>query len=295
MKKCFCLILAILLVFLGGCTAQKESILLAGGSEESKYHDIANVLKACAFSLWDGGEVIVKSGEIDASRMEAEKVQLAIVPADYLREDAGGITWAATLCYNSVHFVARKDISSLADLAGRRIYVSAENSKAARYTAEILGSIGLSPADWTPVYRDFVDWELNDSDAESVAVCVAVAPYTPLCVYAEDHPLHFVVPTKEEIKAVEDAIPYLKEHSVPAATYERQGGAVDGLAVPVALAADQSLSDKTVEKLTRLMYENRDLIAAACPQMREFDRQDMQADALLPLHTGAKRFYQSIS
>ncbi len=295
-KRIDCLISALLLILLSGCAAQKEKtpIRIASGAEESVYYDMANVMNACAFSLWDGVEITVADSVEDASQMRKQNAQMAILQADRMENASGGIAWVATLGYTTVQFVAHEAIFSLADLAGRRIYIDAEGSETARYVTEILRSAGLSDSDWTAVNQDFIDWMFFDTDEESVAAYFGIAPCAPLQTYAKENPLYFAVASSDEIKAVEQASQYLVACDIPGGTYQKQEGAVRVFGIPNALVADRTLFAGTVQKMTQLLYENRDLIAAACPQMRGFDTREMTADASLAIHEGAEAFYKTI-
>jgi uncharacterized protein len=174
------------------------------------------------------------------------------------------IRMAAPMNAGPLFFIARADgpVSSVAELRGRRVAVGQAGSGMVQHAYTIFGVLGLSFADFTPVYLDFA------AGAEALATGAVDAqfqcpiPNKVMTDLAARLSLRVLTYTPEELAALLRAVPYYRE------TIMREG-AIRGLnadvhqpAVVNVLATHARVPEPTV----------RDAVAAIVANAQELGR-----------------------
>ena len=85
-----------------------------------------------------------------------------------------------------------------------------------------------------------------------------------------------------------------KEYSkyvIPANTYSGQDEDVTTIGVKAVLLASDALSEKTVEKLTEILFSHAPDLAYATSLDASFDETDASSGVTIPFHPGAAAYY----
>jgi uncharacterized protein len=102
----------------------------------------------------------------NANRLDADAIDLGFMASNWIgRAKAGEPPFAkkidlrmvAPMNAGPLFFIARADseLRAVTDVRGRRLVVGPQQSGMAQHARVILGALGLTPADFTPVYLDF--------------------------------------------------------------------------------------------------------------------------------------------
>jgi len=143
----------------------------------------------------------------NANRLHAGEVEFGFMASNWIGRAKNGeppfpqpidIRMAAPMNAGPLFFIVRADssINSVADLRGRRVAVGMKTSGMVQHAHNIFGVLGMSFADFTPVYHDFIAGAealaRNEVDAQfqcpipnkvmtdlSERIAVRVLPYAP--------------------------------------------------------------------------------------------------------------------
>jgi TRAP transporter TAXI family solute receptor len=193
-----------------------------------------------------------------------------------------------------LHLAVRRDraIGRVADLRGRRISIGPPGSGTELLVARLLSVAGLDP---TAIRAERLDPEVAADAVASgrldgmffsggipTGAIAALAARTPIALIELGE---YVGPLRERHGEV-----YL-ERTIPASTY--------GLGTPTAtvgvanyLVVATTMVAPIAYRLTRGLFEHRDLLARAHPAGSRLDRGAAISTYPLPLHPGAARYYR---
>jgi TRAP transporter TAXI family solute receptor len=195
---------------------------------------------------------------------------------------------------NYLHLVVRLDraIVRVADLRGRKVSVGAPSSGTELFATRLLPLIGLGIADLRAerldpdVAADAVGSGRLDamffSGGIPTAAIAELARRTPIALLELGS---FVSRLRSRYGEV-----YV-ERTIPASAY---GLAMSTVTVGVAnyLAVAAAMDERIGYRVTRALFEHRDLLAAAHPEGSRLDRGAAISTLPLPLHPGAARYYR---
>jgi TRAP transporter TAXI family solute receptor len=197
---------------------------------------------------------------------------------------------------NFIQIVASADsgIKTLADLKGKRISVGAPRSGTELNARAIFKAAGMTYGDFSKVeYLPFgqsVELMKNRQlDATLQSSGLGVSALRDLASAIKI----IVVPIPADVIAkVGD--PAYQVGTIPANTYEGQTTAVATASVQNFLVTHQGVPNDTVYKMTKVMYENLDHLAAAHSAAKEIKRDRALIGMPLPLHPGAEKYYREV-
>lgn len=197
----------------------------------------------------------------------------------------------AAIYPNFVQIVASKDsgIRTLAELKGKRLSVGAPKSGTELNARAILEAAGLSYKDLGKVeyipFGESVELIKNrqlDATLQSAGLGVSsirdLATSVPITVVA--------VPAATVDKA---GSPFVKQ-IIPANTYDGQSEAVETAAVVNYLVTRSDLSDDTVYRMTKAIFESLPELQAAHSAAKAIDLKKATEGMPVPLHPGAARY-----
>jgi len=193
---------------------------------------------------------------------------------------------------NYIQVVASKDsgIKTLADLKGKRLSVGAPKSGTELNARAILAGAGLTYKDLGKVeylpFGESVELMKNRQlDATLQSAGLGVSSIRDLATSVD-------IVVVEIPAAVVDKVgsPYVKA-TIPANTYEGQSAAVPTAAVVNYLVTREGVSDDTVYKMTKAIYESLPELSAAHAAAKEIKLENALSGMPIPVHPGAQRYF----
>ncbi len=202
----------------------------------------------------------------------------------------------AAIYPNYIHFLASADsgITSLADLKGKKISVGAPKSGTELNSRTIIKAAGLSYADLGKVeylgYAESVELIKNRQlDATLLSSGLGVAAVRDLATAVKI----VVIPIPADIVAKIGDAAY-QSGVIPANTYNGQTADVPTIAVPNFLVTHAGVSEDTVYKMTKSMFENLDAMVAAHGAAKAIKKEKAATGAPVPFHPGAEKYYKEV-
>ncbi|MBB3330345.1 hypothetical protein BDK63_001202 [Halomonas campaniensis] len=194
---------------------------------------------------------------------------------------------------NFIHLLARSDagITSLEDLAGKRVSVGAARSGNELNARALLGAAGLSYADLTLVeylhYGESVELLVRgELDVVIVSAGLGVAAVTEASRRARVD----LVPIAPEF--IERRASMFMPGVIPAGSYPGQAEAVPTAALNNFLVTTSEAPDALVYRITRAIFDNLESIYAAHPAAEVISREGAVATLPIDLHPGAARYFR---
>ncbi len=203
-----------------------------------------------------------------------------------------------TLAPNVALFVAPSGsgIESIDDLKGKRVTVGPAGAGFEYFVAPLLAAHGVSYDDFSPLnatQQAAVDM-LTDgsSDAAFLGGAVPTASITQASASMELTFLPYGDTEKQQL--VNDFL-FFRPATIPSETYRNQTEPFDGLDVgSMHLITSAEASDDLVYTVTRLLYENRELVVEKHAAGRAINPNNVVRDTGTEFHPGAIRFYQEV-
>lgn len=200
----------------------------------------------------------------------------------------------AAIYPNYIQIVASAEsgIKTLADLKGKRISVGAPKSGTELNARAVFAAAGMTYKDFSRVeylpFAESVDLMKNRQiDATLQSAGLGVASIRDL---SNSVPIT-VIPIPAEVIAKIGDPAYLAT-SIPAGTYGGQGADVPTAAVQNFLVTHSGVSDQLAYDMTKSLFDNLDQMQAAHAAAKDIKLDAKAAQAPVPLHPGAERFYK---
>lgn len=189
---------------------------------------------------------------------------------------------------------AESGIRTLADLKGKRISVGAPKSGTELNARAVLKAAGLSYKDFAKVeYLPFGESvELMKNRQLDVTLQSAGLGVSSLRDLAVSTKVVVVEIPADVVAKIGD--PAYQSATIPANTYEGQTKDVPAIAITNFLVTHSGVSDDTVYKMTKSMWENLDALVAAHASGKQVKRENALKGMPLPLHPGAEKYYREI-
>lgn len=111
---------------------------------------------------------------------------------------------------------------------------------------------------------------------------------------AETADIALVPMCDDELARITDGYGGYTAHAIPAGTYPGVDEDTETIAVWNALVVPESFDEDQAYDLTRAIFENVDAIAEVYAPTAEFLTPDNAANAPVPLHPGAVRYYEEV-
>lgn len=194
---------------------------------------------------------------------------------------------------NYIQIVARKDsnITSLADLKGKRVSVGAPKSGTELNARAIFAANGIvyddfSKTEYLPFGESVQLIQNRQLDATLISAGLGVAAIRDLSSNTE---ITIVPVSAEEVAKVGN--PVIQPATVPANTYSGQTTDVPTASIINFLVTSADVPDDTVYAMTKSMFENLDQLVAAHAAGKAITLNGALTGMPLPVHPGAQRYY----
>ncbi|WP_087036749.1 TAXI family TRAP transporter solute-binding subunit [Thermococcus litoralis] len=205
------------------------------------------------------------------------------------------IRGVATLYPETVQFIVRadSDIKTLQDLAGKKVAIGAPGSGTAVAAEQVLRAAGV----WEAIEK--VNQDFNEASQSlklgqvDAAVIVSGIPTPSVNQIAVQTPVR-VLPIPDETlnKLKQQGYIFYVRQVVPKGTYNGVEEDTPTLAVKAMLAVSADLSEDTVYKMTKILFENVDQLRAVHQKAQLISLETALDGMSIPLHPGAIKYYE---
>ncbi|MGM0877971.1 MAG: TAXI family TRAP transporter solute-binding subunit [Bacillota bacterium] len=283
-----------------------DYVTIATGGRYGPYFTIGSALaKVYSSHLNLNATVQTTGGSVENLRLlEQGKVDLAFVMSDValfaydgkevFQEKHRDLRAISGLYLNYVQIVTLKnsEIHSVKDLAGKRVGVGAPNSGVEVNAKIILKGHGLGVNDYDPYFLSYNEameqLKIGEIDAAFVTSGLPNAPVAELSKVKEISvvPIHL-----NEMAEKEQLFSYFKAAKIPANTYGNEEP-IPTIGIQNLLIVRKDLAENVVYKLTSTLYDNLSQLQKAHGAMKQVSSTPLTPVLPIPLHDGAKRYYE---
>ena len=235
------------------------------------------------------------SGELDFALSNAAITYFAVRGSEGW-DRAYPVRSVMTLAPNVALFVtqASSGIESLDDLRGRRVSVGPAGAGFEYFVGPLLEAHGVAYDDFSPLnatQQAAVDM-LTDGSADATFLGGAV-PTASITQAAASMDITFIPYGDDEKARLADEYVFFRPATIPAETYRGQTEPFEGLDVgSMHFITSAGAPDDLVYNVTRLLYENRELVVEKHAAGRAINPNNVVRDTGTEFHPGAIRFYQ---
>ena len=308
MKRAISILMCLCLLMITGCSRQ-ETIRFGAAGVGGMYYPFANAFTELASK--DEPEINwkVKSTAGSAANLRLlsdNYIELGIAQADLI-EDAyygkgtfrsgkyRGYKAVAGLYPDACQIVVRKDsdITSLDDLEGRIVSIGEEESGTERNATQILEMCGL-PDDLVDTKNlDYTDAAEQLAEKKIDAFfCTAGICTTVIEELTKECDIRLVEIPENCRQKLKKTYSFYNDYVIPAGTYSGQTEDIQTLSVQSVLLASNTLSEKTVQKLTGSLFRHVKDIQYSTSVNLQLTPQDAVKGITIPFHPGAEAYYK---
>jgi uncharacterized protein len=308
MKKKYIVTFAVLLVLslaLAACGGSKQLTMLTGGTGGTYYPLGGEISKIIS----DETEVDVtpSSSNASADNIQAladEEADIAFTQTDVMANAVDGtnsfegkavsnVLAMGSLYPETIQIVtsANSGITSVEDLAGKKVSVGAPGSGTRVNAEQILAAHGLDIDD--DIQAQDLDFDestggIQDGNIDA-AFITAGTPTGSVEGLAATSDITIVPIAQDKIDALVDEFPYYAADTIAAGTYGLESE-VTTVAVLAMLAVSDSLSEDEVYEMTKAIYENTDKITHAKGKL--ITKESALDGIGIDLHPGAEKYFK---
>lgn len=240
----------------------------------------------------------IASGEVDSGFSQSDVAYWAYTGTGIYLESGKveGIRAIASLYPESIHLVARKgsNIRSILDLAGKRVSLDEQGSGTLVDARLILSAFGLAEEDIEPYYlKPIPSIEKMKAGELDAFFIVAGYPANAVAELARTSGAELIPIEGPEVDAMIKKYGFLTRGTIPAGTY--QGiGEVNTISVGAQWIVSERANDDLIYAITKALWNepSRQLLKNGHPKGREIKLENALNGIAIPLHPGAKRFYE---
>ena len=301
------LLCCLLLSCLSSCEKNTEELRFGTGDTGGTYYAYGSVLvpyleneeRTVTVTVTTGSEAnlrLLQGGVLDLAIVQSDTLQHAAAgEGDFSDGSLSGYSAVAGLYTEACQIVATKSsgITSIADLANKRVSVGEEDSGVTRNAEQILNANGLT-MDMLHVSR------LSFSDAAAAMergeidafFCTAGAPTNAVAELAVKMDVRLISPDQRTIDQLTGLYEYYAVCTIPAGTYHGQEEDVTTLGVRAVLAASDSLDIAAVKDITAALFDHNAEIKSAVAVNAAMDPSIAVQSIPIGFHPGAVAYYQ---
>ncbi|OEH91997.1 TAXI family TRAP transporter solute-binding subunit [Bacillus solimangrovi] len=286
------------------------NIVFGTGGTSGTYYPIGGALK----SVFEESDLIsnVTVESTGASVANIQNIQdglnqVAIVMSDVAYDAINGtgkfengkvdLHAIAGMYPNVVQIVTTKSsgVQTIADLKGKRVGVGKVGSGVEQSASKVFEAAGLTYDDMEQVthtgYADSVQ-EMKNGNLDA-AFFTSGVPNSNITDLQQSMDIQFVNIDGDIASSLLTKYPFYQTHEIPIgddAKYNLEH-AVQTVAIKNMLIVSPGLSEDAVYEMTNMFYDYLGSDAVSVGALKQFDRETMQEDLVVPLHPGAEKFY----
>ena len=314
-KTILILVLVISLVmgiFSFGIAAERQFVAIATGGTGGTYYPVGGALAQLITDNLDGIIVTAQSG--NASRAGCNLIGRGQIETAFSQANVTYWSYTGTGIYENepvisnlrgiasiypetIQIFARKDsgIKTMEDLRGKRVGVGAPNSGNVCDAEVIFAYHGLTFDDIIPEYIDYNEMAQRFIDGQIDACFFTTGyPSSSIMNMESKRELQFIPLDSDKIKGLVEEYPYYGAVTIPVGIYKSATEPVQTVATPALWICDAKLSPTLVYKLTKALWENRDVLEVVHYQGRNITLETALDGMGIPLHPGAELYYKEV-
>lgn len=297
---------------LSGCSQDNKDLKLGTGNEQGNYYKFGEYLAQEVKNSKDASEIgtiVVEptAGSSANLRLLSQGfLDLAIVQADTLSDAYNGTGFfsnsgayrgysaVAGLYTEACQIIVRADsnITSVEDLAGKRVSLGERESGVLQNATQILDAYNLRETDFTPEYLSFSDSEKALEEGKIDAAFITAAIPTPAVTKLSEAVEVRVLPVDAEAaKQLMKRHPYYTTCTIPANTYAGQTQEIQTVGVRAVLVARNSVPANKIAALLSLIYSGEIQFAENLGNALVPALDEATAGIPVPFHQGASDYY----
>jgi TRAP transporter TAXI family solute receptor len=287
--------------------AQAQQLVLMTGPQGGSWYPLGGAMQAMAsdagvasLQVMPGGGIAnvqgVQNGDADLGFANSISTVDAIEGRQPFEGKADNVCNVATLYPQYFQMVVPTDsgIKTVADFKGKRLVTQPVGNTAEQVIRAILETEGLSYDDMAAV--DYVSYSdgvalVQDGNAQILTMGTTV-PASAIMDLANSTEITLVPLTEEFIERMREMNPGYAPITIPAGSYPGQDEDVLAVGYATHVVARCDLEPDVVYGLLKEMWENREDLASIASAMRNTTLEGMAQETGVPLHEGAKRFYE---
>jgi TRAP transporter TAXI family solute receptor len=205
------------------------------------------------------------------------------------------ISGIMSLQFSMLHLVTlekNKDINSISDLKGKKIAMGPAGGGGALLFQSILPFWGLSISDIKPSYIAYADGSdaLKDGNVD-MNIPHGAPPMDAITSLASSAKIKIIPIEDDKIAEIVAKYPSYEKTTIPAGTYQGVDKDTPALGIRDILVVNSDVDETTVYNITKALYENLEQLKKLHPALKDLTL-DGYKDSLVPLHPGAKKFYE---
>ena len=295
-----------------GMAAERQFVAIATGGTGGTYYPLGGALAQMLSNNVEGLIVTAQSGnasiancnlisrgQIETGFSQANTTYWCYTGTGIL-EGTPPITnlrGIASLYPETIHIVATKaaGIKTIEDLKGKKVGVGAPNSGTAADAEIILNAHGITFDDIKADFLSFneVAQRLIDGQIDA-GFTTAGFPTSSIINIATKRDIVLIPMSAEKIKELVEAIPYYGATVIPGGLYKGVDEDVPALATPALWVCDAKLSPTLVYKMTKALWEHRDVLEKVHSQGKNITLETALDGIGIPLHPGAELYYKEV-
>lgn len=308
-KKLFAIVMTAAMLLMTGCSLS-EKVKLGTSGEDGVYGEVARAIEKV---LTDEKsdiklEIIPTAGSAANLRLlSTDYLDMAIAQNDVLNDAYYGTgTFVGNRKYDKCKAVAGlytegcqiitradSDIMTINDLAGKRVSIGEAEAGTEQNARQILSAYGLSDNMLEEINLDYKDAAKKLETGEIDALFCTVATHSPVIMkLEEDCGIRLIGIDEECIDKLINSYKFYTEYTIPAGTYKNQSEDVKTIGVTAVLLASDKLSDKTVSKITEMIFENKEKITSELSLSTTLNEKQATEGISVPFHKGAAEYYK---
>ena len=299
-------------IFSFGYAAEKQFVAIATGGTGGTYYPLGGALAQMLSNNIEGLIVtamtsnasiencnLIGRGQIETAFSQADVTYWSYT-ATVVLKDTQPITnlrAIASLYPEVIHVIVTKasGIKTIEDLKGKRIGIGAPNSGAAAGATIILKAYGFTSDDVKVEYIDYneITQRMIDGQIDGGLICTGVGTASVIDV-ATKRDIVLLSISEEKIKELVAEYPYYSATIIPAGAYKGVDEPVLSVATPALWICDAKLSPTLVYKMTKALWEHRDILEKAHSRGKNITLETALNGIGIPLHLGAELYYKEI-
>ena len=238
---------------------------------------------------------LVNDGEADLAIVQNDVMDYGYNGTDLFAEEGAASEFATVgaLYAEVCQVVSTKDITSIADLKGKRVSVGDAGSGVEFNARQILEIYGMTFDDIEVNNLSFGDSSdaLKDGKIDAF-FCTAGAPTTAIVELATTNDINLLEVDDEHAAKLAAAYPYYTTYPIPGGSYKGVDEDVQTVAIKATLICSPNLAEETVYNLTKAIFENQAEIAAAHAKGEELSLEYAVTGVSVPFHPGAEKYFK---